>query len=826
MSRFLRRPRSKYLLTTNAAGALLLLSSEALAADYYVGPQGVSASIHSTCEGPSDAQSALSVAQPGDNVIFCDGVYENPLVIDNSGTSDAPITLRAADNAVPVLRGTEGNASDGLSSNGSVEHIIIDGLWLENWEVGGIGLDYLACEEEDPSQAVANITIRHCVVDSNQTNGISAYLGSGYLIERNIASRNGWGEASWSSNINLYGVTGSENVVRENVAFHGIDTSDARSDGNGYIIDLTTDQGGALFEHNIGFLNGGACIAVTDAGGALVRNNSCYHNVQDASSTVQEFNFNDTCRGQVTCINVDMQSWSFQGYEFANNAAVATSGKSGVNAFDSCSNQMQTLESTGNDISDQEGVFADPGALDFTVSGSAGAQLAFDANCIHEAPGMVDWWTYAPDLEYIQSIGGIRNCFNPGETTCFGDSEICDGRCVDVTSDLENCGACGTVCEAGEACSDGACVGPSGEFTFDEDSGYVSVCEWGGFAWTHAGPEDPGVNDTVSEISEAGPLCYTGTVAAYDDYGGHAMVGININQAQDQSASAGDIAPEGAGIIIDIANNTDATLRLQLQDEDGGDDPDHRWCIEIQGSGGFYPWSAFNTQCWDGAGNPYAMEPIGVIAIMVAGRNVDDVEFDFCLESLAPSDTTCESMPGETGGTEDSGDAESGGEETGGEVSCQEPLQTCEDECVDLQSDPEHCGSCGTACEGEELCSLGECSSSCADGLEACGQACADLSSDILNCGGCGEACQTGQTCEDGACVGDPETNEDGGNGDGGDASSGGEGGDAAKAGCSCATDGSPSGSPLAALIPLGLLARLRSRRRRRSSLGPTRAVT
>ncbi|HUB09402.1 MAG TPA: choice-of-anchor D domain-containing protein [Myxococcales bacterium] len=71
--------------------------------------------------------------------------------------------------------------------------------------------------------------------------------------------------------------------------------------------------------------------------------------------------------------------------------------------------------------------------------------------------------------------------------------------------------------------------------------------------------------------------------------------------------------------------------------------------------------------------------------------------------------------------------------------------QSCNGACVDLQTDPENCGSCGTACPTGQ-CSGGEC-------LSSCGGAQVDLDSDPDNCGACGTACGScTQGCLSGAC--------------------------------------------------------------------------
>ena len=98
------------------------------------------------------------------------------------------------------------------------------------------------------------------------------------------------------------------------------------------------------------------------------------------------------------------------------------------------------------------------------------------------------------------------------------------------------------------------------------------------------------------------------------------------------------------------------------------------------------------------------------------------------------------------------------------------PCSDCGGSCVDLEGDPEHCGSCEVACGAGESCVDGECRSSCAGGcledlevcvdgacvcrpgLSACADGCFDLESDPARCGACDEACD-GIPCGDGLCL-------------------------------------------------------------------------
>ena len=397
-----------------------------LAVTYYVSPDG-------NGDGASREDPAgLSILRrlvPGDVVAFMDGEYDDAdynLYLRSSGTEESPIVLMADEGAVPVFRGEDDGSRDGVAamSGRKLSWIVLEGLWFENFGSGGIGLSYTACDNR--SLAPDNITIRYCVADMNRRNGIAAYFGSNYTIEHNITSRNGWGTSSWSSNINLYAVTGEDNVVRGNVAFHGIDTSSGQSDGNGYILDVTADQGTALFENNLGFMNGGACIAVTDSAGAALVGNTCYSNAQNGAGYLDEINAGDTCRSEVDCMDLNQSVFTFSGdLTFEDNLLVARSGKDGVNTYISGPCSGSTILNGDNQISVNNGdsVFKDADNADFRLSStsddiqSAADVIGFDAKCIkrdaaNPTPGYTDFWTMAPDLEYIRSIGGIKHCFH------------------------------------------------------------------------------------------------------------------------------------------------------------------------------------------------------------------------------------------------------------------------------------------------------------------------------------------------------------------------------------------------------------------------------
>ncbi len=84
---------------------------------------------------------------------------------------------------------------------------------------------------------------------------------------------------------------------------------------------------------------------------------------------------------------------------------------------------------------------------------------------------------------------------------------------------------------------------------------------------------------------------------------------------------------------------------------------------------------------------------------------------------------------------------------------CAPGLDMCGDGCVDLRSDPVHCGECGAACGAREECVEGGCARACAAGTTRCGGACVDTASDSRHCGRCDVRCAVEETCSAGLCL-------------------------------------------------------------------------
>lgn len=87
-----------------------------------------------------------------------------------------------------------------------------------------------------------------------------------------------------------------------------------------------------------------------------------------------------------------------------------------------------------------------------------------------------------------------------------------------------------------------------------------------------------------------------------------------------------------------------------------------------------------------------------------------------------------------------------------GECACQDGFAVCDDDCVDLTKNG-NCGACDNSCPGDQVCRMGECKPNCASFGTECAGSCVDLQTDEEHCGECGEDCFSDELCIEGVCV-------------------------------------------------------------------------
>ncbi len=473
-----------------------LAPTSALGATYYASPNGNGDGTSE--DSPASVSSAVNSAQPGDTVYFRAGLYSgwsgtiHPV---RSGTADAWITFEAYPGELPIF-------DTGGVGSGTHEYLRYVGLVSRNGSSGGFGNGWT--DGNCSQMSNSNIQYINCIADNNGINGIAHYCASGVLIKQSIIAHNGNQDPSWSSGVNLFAVQGSpdSNVVEQCVSFENLDISTHKSDGSGFILDQNST--GATFVNNIGFRNGGSCIRITNSPNAQIINNTCVNNGVDPNVDYHdEIFFSDQT--------------SRTGALLRNNLCIPTDGQRGLAMGDGVPSENNEFSGTTSML------VSATGTLDFHLADGASPidaaasgpptpveDIGFDWRCIKEASGQaVSWWSYAVDYDYIESIGGVAACFNPGARpsapdigayefgattptggaggtpttggapvtggggsvtggafttggaatgpTCQAPLVLCGGTCVNPLTNALHCGICGQACPDGSVCSAGAC---------------------------------------------------------------------------------------------------------------------------------------------------------------------------------------------------------------------------------------------------------------------------------------------------------------------------------------------------------------------------------
>lgn len=167
------------------------------------------------------------------------------------------------------------------------------------------------------------------------------------------------------------------------------------------------------------------------------------------------------------------------------------------------------------------------------------------------------------------------------------------------------------------------------------DGPYFTSGSWHGYVWSVTDSLGSVISADYTQHYAGDPYCATGTVVADSQYRGFAQVGFNLDQPL-AGGSALTITPTKAGIRATVSNKAGSPLRLQLNGPNAATDPTDYWCVNVTGSG-FFPFSQFNTTCWNNQGSYYTGQPISSVLVGVPGSNLTSTPFDFCA-SFAEAD--------------------------------------------------------------------------------------------------------------------------------------------------------------------------------------------
>lgn len=217
---------------------------------------------------------ALAAVKPGTTVLVHAGTYQ-PFEVGAkcSGTKQAPVTIRAAEGAKPVIRGGNGIGVHLVN----VDNFVISGLEV----IGGTHGIYYESTPVQGGKALENIIIQNCVVhDINGTHGICVYAANDKAPVKNITMENCEvyncrcdSSESTVFNGNIDGFTIRSNKIHHNnnigidmIGFEGTAKHGGSYNGNAYDVDFARN----------GKCYGNVVYAISTAGNEAYREGTGY----------------------------------------------------------------------------------------------------------------------------------------------------------------------------------------------------------------------------------------------------------------------------------------------------------------------------------------------------------------------------------------------------------------------------------------------------------------------------------------------------------------------------------------------------------------------
>lgn len=310
---------------------------------------------------------------------------------------------------------------------------------------------------------------------------------------------------------------------------------------------------------------------------------------------------------------------------------------------------------------------------------------------------------------------------------CTEGEELCDGACVDPAKDRQNCGGCGVVCDEGEVCSAGVCSSTCDEGLRDCDGSCVDVS---------SDDENCG---SCGEVCGEGERCEAGTCGCAPGWSACDEGCADLENDTENCGACGEVCGEGQSCEGGECLCPEGLTLCDGRCVDTDDDSLH--------CGGCGTACGEEQSCDAGV----CTCPDGLSA---CGTECLDLDED--LENCGACGEACPA-----------GDAFSDFvcEEGACVLLCSDGWDDCDDNpstfCeTNVTLNPSHCGGCGIACRGDQVCQGGSCI--CPAGLTECEGACIDLQADSLHCGACGITCEAGESCSNGLCCAAGETGCDG----------------------------------------------------------------
>jgi len=422
---------------------------------------------------------ATAVSAPGDTIIVADGIY-NETVVPTSGTAGNYITYRAANRWGAQIVGVQDygcfsfcGTGNGDSYNVNIpgqQYVAIDGFDLINPNTDGYAYGVKVNQAN-------HITITNCRIHGCSCNGIGANYSDYLDFEHNIVYDNALNSVLGPSGISLWRTMPSDqapgfhNIVSGNLVYFNRETGSNHTDGNGIIIDSTSQDVGTVVENNVVYDNGGAGIALDGSANCTVRFNTLYENSTDTITSYPEIRLNTVTWESGTPYNAACSNCSVYGNVIyaqpGRNALVISAGSVNCNTDHNLRFNSNSGDTVGTGDITTNPLFVNP-AIDPV---SANFHLQSGSPAIGSA-GSGE--TTLSGADYDQQVRPQPAALGAYEYVALDGTYWLQAVCSNLNFIDPNYGSIGTVLEQATL-QPSLGDGPNAEWTLTADGAYFSL---------------------------------------------------------------------------------------------------------------------------------------------------------------------------------------------------------------------------------------------------------------------------------------------------------------------------------------------------------------
>jgi hypothetical protein len=306
-------------------------------------------------------------------------------------------------------------------------------------------------------------------------------------------------------------------------------------------------------------------------------------------------------------------------------------------------------------------------------------------------------------------VGGAGS--KGSQLMCQPGLSACNGVCVDLQTQTNNCGACGKACTAPAVCAAGSCTAACAAGTENCGAGCVNT------------NSDAANCGGCGKQCAAGVPCFGGVCGCPDSV--LFCQGQCFDPMSDaQHCGSCETACTGGTGCIDGSCKCGVGEQLCGSECSNLNSPQHCGSCEKKCAVGEI--CAVNTCIPSSQPCPTGLTRCG----------------DACvnLQTTASACGACETK------------CSVGQACSAGHCGCPAGKTDCNGTCVNLQTSALHCGACATTCTAGQACQAGQCK--CAEATDiVCDKACTDAKTDVNHCGDCATQCMGGLPCTDGKCA-------------------------------------------------------------------------